>query len=416
MIFRNVRMINWAAYTLAFQQSDFRWLWAGGLGGNSAYWGLLVVRAVLVLQMTGSSTMVGITTFAAMAPRFVTPPIAGYLADRFTRRTVLVSGYLAQMVHSFVLAGLAIAGVLDAWHVVGLAAFNGAVRSFQMTATQSLVPNVVPKEHLLNAVALNMVSTHGSKFVGPGLVAIPLVLSGPTAAFVACSAFYIAGLVGILRIRTRTSGGLSKGTSFAAGQKEAVKYILGSKPLVALFLLVMMHCSMTMAYESVLPSFARDVIKDPVGGVSYLMMGVGAGSVILALLVAGMKGQRTRGWIFLVTGLASGISLVLLAVSVNPAMAVIAAGTMGGSQVGFMAIANSSIQTIAPDELRGRITGLNQINIGGTMAILNLGNGMFADTFGASTVLLIWGTVFTLIITGSLKFQAVRALCFAKGK
>lgn len=397
-------------YFLAFHSADFRWLWIGGLGGHSAYWGLIVVRGVLVLQVTDSPSMVGITTFAAMAPRFVTPPLAGYFSDRYTRRTVLLTGYIAQILHSVLLTSLGVLGVLGPWIIILLAVFNGAVRSFQMTATQSLIPNVVPKEHLLNAVSLNMISTHGSKLLGPGLMAIPLIFWSATWGFAICGLLYMAGLIGILCIKARTTGGIQKGTSFGASQKEAIIYIYKNRSLRTLFLLIMLHCSLTMAYESILPIFAKVVLDDPVSGVSYLMMGVGTGSVLFALYVAGMSSARLRGSMLLVLGALSGLSLFGLALSDNFASAIFCTAIMGGSQVGFMAIANSMVQTIAPDELRGRITGLNQINIGGTMAVLNLFNGIIAGEIGPTLVLITWGVLFSAVVIASLAFPTPRAL------
>ena len=99
------------------------------------------------------------------------PPLAGYVADRFDRRNVLVAAYSFQFGHVVVLTALAFAGVLEVWHIVVLSLLNGSFRAFQMTATQTLIPNLVPREHLLNAIAMNQLSLQGSRLVGPGLIA-----------------------------------------------------------------------------------------------------------------------------------------------------------------------------------------------------------------------------------------------------
>ena len=127
-------------YGVALQYRDFRWVWLGSLGGQSAYWALIVARGALVLEMTGSSALVGVTTFAAMAPRFIMPPLAGYMADRFDRRAVLATAYGFQLGHAVVLTALAFADVLVVWHIVVLSLLNGSFRTFQMTATQTLIP------------------------------------------------------------------------------------------------------------------------------------------------------------------------------------------------------------------------------------------------------------------------------------
>ena len=140
------------------------------------------------------------------------------------------------------------------------------------------------------------------------------------------------------------------------------------------------------------------------------MMGVGIGSVVFALVVAGISSNQVRGRMLFILGIVSGISLIGLAFSNNFASAIFFTAMMGGSQVGFMAIANSMVQTIAPDELRGRVTGLNQINIGGTMAILNLFNGIIAGNIGSDYVLITWGILFTLVMIISLLLNTPRLL------
>ena len=139
----------------------------GSLGGQSAYWALIIARGVLVLEMTGSSTLVGVATFAAMVPRFLMPPLAGYLADRFDRRSVLVIAYVLQFFNVLALAGLAFADLLTVGILIALSLLNGTFRAFQMTATQALVPNLVPQRDLLNAIALNQMSLQGARLVGP---------------------------------------------------------------------------------------------------------------------------------------------------------------------------------------------------------------------------------------------------------
>ena len=145
-------------YGNSLRYRDFRWVMLGSLGGQSAYWALIIARGVLVLEMTNSSAWVGVATFAAMVPRFLMPPVAGYLADRFDRRTVLVVAYVLQFFNVLALAGLAFADMLNIGILVALSLLNGSFRAFQMTATQALVPNLVPQRDLLNAIALNQMS------------------------------------------------------------------------------------------------------------------------------------------------------------------------------------------------------------------------------------------------------------------
>ena len=397
-------------YIVALRYRDFLWIWLGSLGGQSAYWALIVARGVLVLEMSGSSTLVGVTTFAAMAPRFVMPPLAGFLADRFDRRNILAAAYILQFGHSVALTALAFAGVLEVWHIIVLSVLNGSFRTFQMTATQSLIPNLVPREHWLNAIALNQVTQQGSRLVGPGLIAPALIFVGADAAFLVSSSFYLAGVGGIMAVRTRSSGGLSRGAGFGASLLEAARYAWSHPQLRSLFILVALHCSMTMAFESMFPVFARDVLDQSKAGVSYLMMGVGAGALVTVMVIAGLGPELRRGRLLLIAGMASGASLLALAAATTTTTAVLAAAGMGGSQAAFMATSGVMVQSLAPDEMRGRITGLNQINIGGTMAVVNLVNGFAADAVGAPRVLVLLGMGFLLVMAASFVLATVRGI------
>ncbi len=366
-------------------------------------------------QSTGAA-LVGVTTFAAMAPRFVMPPVAGYLADRFDRRSLLLATYLAQAAQATVLTALVMTGSLEAWHLMVLSVINGTVRTVQMTVTNSLVPVLVPRQHVPNAVALSGVTINGSRFLGPALIAPALAVFGPGAAFLVSTLLYLAGTIGVLQVRTRASGGLGRGSGFAAGLWQAARYVWAEPRLRALFFLIAFHCSMTMAYESILPALARDVFGDPEAGVSYLMMGVGARSVASVVLIAGVRSELARGRLLLTMGVASGASMLGLAASHSMAMAVSATAAMGASQAGFMAIGNAIVQTLAPDHMRGRITGLDQINIGGTMALMNLANGIAADSVGPAPLLTFLGLGFVGVMAVSLVVATLRGIRAGLGR
>ena len=396
-------------YGVAMQYRDFRWIWLGSLGGQSAYWALIVARGIFVLNETGSSAQVGITTFVAMAPRFILPPLAGYLSDRFDRRTVLATAYGFQLAQAVILVALALTGQLEVWHVVVLALVNGSFRTFQMTATQTLIPNVVPREHWLNAIAMNQVSLQGSRLVGPGLITPALLLFDVSIAFLVSTTFYLVGIAGILAIRTRSTGELTRGSQIGASLWVAMRYAWSDPQLRALFILLALHCSMAMSFESMLPALANDVWGDANSSV-YLMMGIGAGALVGVIGIAGLRSAEGRGRLLLVTGVLSGVSMLVLATSTSTTVALLGTAAMGGSQAAFMALGGAMVQSLAPDGMRGRITGLNQINIGGTMAVMNLANGFAADRFGAPNVLLVLGLAFTAVVVASLALGTLRGI------
>ena len=397
-------------YFAALEYSDYRWLWLAAMGGASAYWALIVARGILVLEMSDSSAMVGIVTFAAMGPRFLIPPLAGFLADRFNRRSVLAAAYWANTFNNGILAVLALSGSLELWHVLVLSVLNGTARTFQMTATASLVPNLVPREKLLNAVSLNSATQQGSRLIGPGLIAPLLAIYGPDAAFVGCTVFYVVGLVMVSRIQTRSTGGLGRGSNVLSSMAVAAGVVYRHTQLRALFAIVAFHCAMTMSFEAIFPAMSLNVLNADREGVSYLMMAVGAGGLVSAIIVAGVRGEGMRGRVLLVAGVVSGLSMLGLASAGSLQIALLAAAGMGASQAAFMALLSAMVQTLAPEEMRGRISGLNQVNLGGTMAIFNLVNGFAVEFIGVQTVLLVLGLGFAGIIVVSMSVSSLRKI------
>ena len=397
-------------YLAALEFKDYRWLWLAAMSGASAYWALIVARGVLVLEMSGSSGMVGIVTFAAMAPRFIIPPVAGYLADKFDRKTVLAAVYWINTGTTILLAGLAFADVLELWHLMTLSVLNGSARTFQMTSTAALVPNLVPREKMLNAVSLNTATQQGSRLFGPGLIAPLLIIYGPDAAFLLSAGFYLLGLIMVTRIQTHSTGDIGSGSNMLVSLGLAAVVVYQNPKLRVLFIIVALHCAMTMSFESMLPIFSRDVLVSGSAGVSYLMMSVGAGGLASALFVAGIREEKFRGRLLLVAGVLSGASMLALAASPNILLASFSAAIMGASQAAFMTLLAAMVQMMAPDEMRGRISGLNQINIGGTMALVNLGNGFIADAVGSSAVLTTLGIGFIVVMLLSLLVATLRGV------
>ena len=396
-------------YGAALQYRDFRLIMLGSLGGQSAYWALIVARGVLVLEMTDSAALVGVTTFAAMVPRFLMPPFAGYLADRFDRRTVLGIAYILQTINVVLLAALAFAGLLEVWSLVALSLINGSFRAFQMTATQALIPNLVPRENLLNAIALNQVSLQGARLVGPALIAPALLASGTSAAFLACAALYVISIGAVIAVHTRSSGALTKGAGMLTSLTEAARYAWSDTQLRVLFILIALHCAMTMSFETILPVLAKQVLDEP-DNANYLMMAVGAGALVGVFAISGTRNANSRGMIMLVAGALSGASMIVLGYANDLPTAMAGAAAMGATQAAFMAIAGAMVQSLSPDGMRGRITGFSHIIIGGTMAVLNLGNGFAADLIGVSNLLWILGLGFTAIVIASLSFSSLRGI------
>ena len=279
---------------------DYRRLWIAAACSQSAGWALIVMRAALVYQLTSSSAWVGIVTAAALLPGLVVTPMAGLLADRFDRKKVLSTVYIFNLGHNILLAFLVLSGAIDQYLLLVLAIFNGSIRAIQMPTTQALLPNLVPQDRLLNAVALNQLMQQSSRMWGAPDDAALHNLVRPRAGFLRVRRAVCLGIDPTADHTDRVQG---RGAGQQRGIHQlvaGVKYIYTTRLLMFIMLLTLGHCALTMAFESVFPYFSRAelgfVTDDKLFlGPTYLMIGVGSGAILGNLLLARWKDRSSGG-------------------------------------------------------------------------------------------------------------------------
>jgi MFS family permease len=389
-------------YGAALAYPEFRTMWSANAFAQAAAWGLIVARGELVFSETHSSAWVGATTFAAMAPLFVVPPIVGVLADRMDRRTILAASYGLNALQNFALFGGALFGVLDVWMIVALAVVNGIARATQLPTSQALAATLVPREKLLNALSLNASTQHGSRLIGPGIVTPLLLVFGAASAFLLCAAFYLIGLMQIMKLSPKRPDPNTVPEGFFASFAGGVAYVYSMPVIRFMIMLAIFHCGLTMAFESLLPGFAHNSLGVAEGGFGPLLAGVGAGSLVASIFISGIQTSKARGNVLVITGLLSGLGQTVLALTSVLWLAIFAAALMGGAQAAFMTMTQAVTQATAADEYRGRVASINTVALGGMMASVNLINGSLADSFGAADILFWEGLVFVGIMLVSL--------------
>ena len=400
-------------FLLALQYQDYRNLLIATTFSASAAWALIVARGWLTFELTGSSFWVGFVTFAAMIPQVFSSPISGFLADRFDRVRVLQWIFVLNMANNSLLALLVMSGIDTPWIIVVLALANGTMRASQQTVSTALVPNLVSKEHLLNAIALNQATQQGARMTG-ALAIMPLLgIVNIEAAFWACSSFYLVGFLHVSKVKTRSTGVINQNQGFLTNLFEGFVYVYKRPILRSIILIVLAHCALTMSYEALLPAISEDKLNAGSVGTSYLMAGVGAGALLSSLFIAGVRSNSTRGKLYLLFALTSGLGPSLLAWSGYWGLSVVATIYMGINQAGFMTISHTIIQSITEDRVRGRVAGVYSVHIGGSMAVTNWINGAIADVFSASAVMVVGGLIFFVVVLISLGSTSIRGLYFS---
>ena len=385
---------------------------------GASMWTLIVANAWLVLERSDSSGWVGIITFASMIPFLLVSPIGGLMADRFDRRNLIFVTFVAVAINVGVLAFLAIAGVVELWHVAALSFSVGVFRSIQEPTIQALIPNQVPREDLLNAITLNSASRHGARFFGL-LASAPLLavdFIGVNGVLVLSALFQVVGAVQMTRTRTVSRGETRPEHGVLRSMVDGLVYIYTNRTIALFIVIVAFHCALVMSFESILPILSREDLGAKDGSIlGYLVIGFGVGALIGTLLLAGMRKERRKGQLLMWTGLFSGITPIMLALSTTVPLAILATAAMGASQATFMVITNTYVQTVAPDRLRGRISSLYTLHAGGIMAFSNLGYGFTADAFSAPPILLVTGVIFIVVLVALSAGQPVLRQVYRTG-
>ena len=362
----------------------------------------MLARAWLVFEMTGSSLAVGIVTFAGMVQFIIVGPIAGAVADRLDRRRLALIAVLIMMVSSSGLAALTLAELVQVWHIVGLAIVHGMAMALAQPAVQALLPNLVPAEHLLNAVALTGISQHGSRIVGPLFGAVLLAKFGAGIVFVFAALILICALLQLLRIQHRPDPpAVSPGLTLSTGSifrdiVGGLVHIRRDSRLFTVIGCVMFHCAFTMAYESLLPRLAEGL-----GGgsntFSAIVMGIGAGAIVGAFGVSLVRRPSLQGGALAITGMGSGLAMIILGSATSPAVAVAGAVLAGATQAIYMTISNTLVLQVVPDAFRGRVMSIFTMLAAGFMAFMNLGFGWLADTVGVKPLMIIAGVAWIVL-------------------
>ena len=403
----------------SLKHADFRNSWLAGMCSGSAMWTFIIATSWLVYETSESSGWVGVTTFAAMIPFLVVSPVGGLLGDVFDRRRMASFTFVVGGVVAGGMAVLAATGLVELWHVAVFALVNGTVRSVQEPSMAALVPNQVPRRDLLNALVLTSSSRHGARFLGL-LVAAPLLeidYLGVEAVLVLSVAFQLCGGLLMLRVKTVSTGETKSEQGVLGNIVDGMVHIYTNHTLALFIILVAFHCALVMSFESMMPVFSSKSLGASGASVfNYVMMGFGAGSLVGMMALAGIQDDRLKGRILLATGVASAVTPVMLALSVNVPVAILLAGAMGAAQATFMALSNTYVQMMVPDALRARISSLYILHAGGVMAFANLGYGFLADQFSAPPILIVTGALFLAVVVALSANQPVLRDVYRTGR
>ena len=366
----------------------------------------------------GSTSAVGWVTFASFIPFVVVGPIAGAMADRVQRRRVLIAGGAFGVVGATVLAVATALDLAQGWHVGVLAFATGSAQAITVPTRQALVATSVPRSHLTNAVALSGLSQHGSRLAGPLFGAAFLSTLGVSAVFGVAAVLLAFALLCAFQVGSEVNeasrmateavptknrepkGAIASAVSVLRGDlRAALRYIAADRRLFTVIGMVGAHCSLTMAFDSMLPALSVKVGGSE-GLYGSILIALGGGALVGTLGVSQLRKESTRAASFVASGIASGLSIVLLGVATDTSLLMPAAVLAGISQAGYMALSATLVQDVVADKFRGRVMSLYIMIAAGHMAILNLGFGQFAEVVDVRVLLVVPGLIWVALFLG----------------
>jgi len=377
---------------------DFRILWLGALVSTIGTWMQKVAQSWLVLTLAGASSAfyLGLDSFLGEAPLLLLTLVGGVVADRMDRRHVLIASQVVQMSTALALAALVYTGQVRIWHVLTLSVITGIAQAFGGPAHHSLMPSLVPKEHLPNAIAFNAIQFNLARVIGPLISGAALAAFGMAACFGLNGLSFVAVIIGLLLLRARPP---------AAGAVRSMKdemrggfaYVRTDPSLVGLATLGFMGTFLASPLLTFLPAFVQDVLRGDVTLYTRLMSWAGAGAVVGALGVAWLGKFTHMGRAVLSLQIAMGLVIVAFANTQTPLVNGALLFIGGACMVMVFAMLQSLVQLSAPNELRGRVMSIYMMAFRGGMPLGSLAGGWLANQFTAPPVLTMNGALLALV-------------------
>ncbi len=342
---------------------EYRVFWTGNFISNIGSWMQNVAQGWLVLQLTNSPFWLGLIGFMQQFPALLFSLLAGVIADRASRRRMLLATQTTMMVLATVLAILTQGHWITVRQIIVLAFFAGTTMALNAPTYQSAIRDLVPPEDTLNAIALNSIQFNMSRVLGPSLAGFTIAGLGVAACFYLNALSYVPLLFVIARVafpaRTpRAEASLREEIS------EGFRYVRAHGEILLLVVIVALVSGFGLPYLVMMPVFARDILQVGAKGLGYLVTAAGAGALLGGFRLARHPAHKHRGPLVLGAALVFFAAIVLFCFSRTPAVSALLLAVAGGAMVGSVATANSLIQTLVPDSIRGRVLSMH------TMAFL----------------------------------------------
>ena len=391
----------------ALRHRNFLLFWSGAFLSNAGTWMQAVAQGWLVLQLSNSPFWLGVDGFMSTAPGLVFTLVGGVFADVIDRRKLLIYSQIVAGLSALTLGVLVVTGVVHVWMILALSFVTGCCMSIAGPSYLALVFDLVGREDLANAIALNSTQFQLARALGPVAAGFGFKIFGLAGCFFANGLSFAAVVIGLAMVRyDRTLNPRATGQSVVKEKRrfmqdlgDGFRYV-GHRRRVSMLLLISAVTSLFGApYIAMAPVFARDVLHLGETGLALLMGMAGAGALFGALFLAYLGDSRHKGWFVLGGDFGFAVCLIGFSLATNVVVSIIFLFALGFAIVCSVAVTNTLLQKLVTDEMRGRVMSMFMLSFIGAMPIGNLIAGAASHRFGAPHTLAAGGLIISIFVT-----------------
>lgn len=388
----------------ALRHRNYRLFFFGQLISLTGTWMQSVAQGWLVLRLTDSPFLLGLVAAANSLPVLFLTLFAGTVADRFPKRRILLVTQSVAMILAATLAGLTLTGTVHISHVLILAFLLGCVNAFDAPTRQAFTVEMVGREDLLNAIALNSSIFNGARTMGPAVAGIVVawIGEGPAFLFNALSFGAVLASLSLMQLDARQANGMQRGNMLRTG----LHYIATEPAVRALLLRAGAVSFFCFVHIPLLPVFARDILQIGAAGLGWLSAASGFGSLVAALTLAQLRDDAPRGKLLTTASLLYAPLLIGFTQARTVPLALLFIGLCGWAGVTTMALTNTLIQLIVPDDLRGRVMSVFTLSLMGLSPLGGMLAGSIAELIGSVPLVVAGSALIGWLLVLSVEWQA----------
>ena len=385
----------------ALRHRNYRLWFVGQLVSLVGSWMQITAQGYLVYELTRSPAYLGLVGFANGVPAWLFMLLGGVAADRVSRRRLLIASQTAMMLLAAVLAMLTFSGQVQAWHIVALTFGLGIANAFDAPARQAFVVEMVAREDLGNAIALNSLIFNLASALGPAAAGVLYALLGPGWCFTLNALSFVAVLVALLFMRVAPKAPTTGARSAVAELREGLAYVVGERRVAVLLALVIAMSLFGVSFVTLMPAWAVSVLGGDARTYGFLQSARGVGALLGALILATWSQARAPGRTLSLGSLVFPVLILAFAASRSLPLSLLVLVGVGWGFLVFFNGANLLLQTLTPDHLRGRVMSIYTLTFFGFMPVGSLFAGALAERFGEPATVAL-GAALCLVVAGAV--------------